>query len=192
MLGGGGVVVAVVAGDAPSLGDPAAGDAPFVTLAGDAPRGVFVESVSAMVNLWGDRRASLCEHDHSVHPKTSERLMGKLKMLRSDLARLKPSVRFLEPKTAAEQSRDRDARLAYRSNYKTARWQRLAWSVKVRDAFTCQRCGLMSVAKFALAVDHVIPHRGNEMLFWDEGNLSTLCAPCHNGAKQREEAKQRR
>lgn len=29
-------------------------------------------------------------------------------------------------------------------------------------------------------VDHVIPHRGNDALFWDElGNWQTLCAACH-------------
>jgi 5-methylcytosine-specific restriction enzyme A len=33
------------------------------------------------------------------------------------------------------------------------------------------------------AVDHVVPHRGNLELFWDElNNWQTLCAACH-GAK---------
>ncbi len=26
--------------------------------------------------------------------------------------------------------------------------------------------------------DHVVPHRGNQSLFWDEGNWQTLCASC--------------
>jgi 5-methylcytosine-specific restriction protein A len=29
-------------------------------------------------------------------------------------------------------------------------------------------------------VDHVVPHRGNDALFWDElGNWQTLCRACH-------------
>ena len=33
----------------------------------------------------------------------------------------------------------------------------------------------------AYAVDHVIPHRGNEQLRWDEqGNWQSLCASCHS------------
>lgn len=43
----------------------------------------------------------------------------------------------------------------------------------------------MSVA--ATVVDHIIPHRGNEVLFWDTANHQALCAQCHSSAKQREE-----
>jgi 5-methylcytosine-specific restriction endonuclease McrA len=38
-----------------------------------------------------------------------------------------------------------------------------------------------------LVADHKKPHRGNEHLFWDDTNLTTLCASCHSSAKQREE-----
>lgn len=38
-----------------------------------------------------------------------------------------------------------------------------------------------------LVCDHVKPHRGDERLFWDEANLQTLCKPCHDRDKQREE-----
>jgi 5-methylcytosine-specific restriction protein A len=41
------------------------------------------------------------------------------------------------------------------------------------------------VAKATVA-DHVVPHRGDETLFWD-GELQSLCGPCHNSVKQREE-----
>lgn len=33
-------------------------------------------------------------------------------------------------------------------------------------------------------VDHIKPHRGNELLFFDPTNLQSLCKPCHDGAKQ--------
>lgn len=37
----------------------------------------------------------------------------------------------------------------------------------------------------ATIVDHIIPHRGNERLFWDENNWQSLCKPCHDSHKQR-------
>lgn len=41
-------------------------------------------------------------------------------------------------------------------------------------------------------VDHIIPHRGDPVLFWDEDNWQSLCNPCHNGPKRREEEAARR
>lgn len=32
----------------------------------------------------------------------------------------------------------------------------------------------------ATVVDHVIPHRGDHGLFWDEGNWQALCKGCHD------------
>ena len=39
----------------------------------------------------------------------------------------------------------------------------------------------------ATVVDHIIPHRGDKTLFWDETNWQSLCKTCHDGAKQAEE-----
>jgi hypothetical protein len=32
-----------------------------------------------------------------------------------------------------------------------------------------------------------MPHRGDERLFWEEGNLQMMRKPCHDGDKQRAE-----
>ncbi len=32
----------------------------------------------------------------------------------------------------------------------------------------------------ASVVDHIIPHRGDWVLFWDETNWQPLCKPCHD------------
>lgn len=32
-------------------------------------------------------------------------------------------------------------------------------------------------------VDHIIPHRGDQSLFWDETNHQTLCSTCHKTIK---------
>ena len=29
-------------------------------------------------------------------------------------------------------------------------------------------------------VDHIIPHKGDQDLFWDADNLQTLCRSCHS------------
>lgn len=37
------------------------------------------------------------------------------------------------------------------------------------------RCGAE-----ATVVDHIIPHKGDDRLFWDRSNWRAMCAPCHN------------
>ena len=73
----------------------------------------------------------------------------------------------------------------YRKLYKTARWQKLRWSILVRDLFTCQMCKKMSTDTSKLVCDHVVPHGGDPDAFWS-GPFQTLCAdPCHNIHKQK-------
>lgn len=75
----------------------------------------------------------------------------------------------------------------WRSWYTTRRWRRLRWECLSRDEFTCQRCGRLEGDTSKLVADHKAPHRGDPDLFWGLHRLQTLCAPCHSGAKQREE-----
>jgi len=35
------------------------------------------------------------------------------------------------------------------------------------------------VIRPATLVDHIIPHRGDNNLFWDEDNWQALCTECH-------------
>lgn len=118
--------------------------------------------------------------------------MPPLKMLRDGTHRLTPKVGYLQ-RSDAQVSRARDAAFEWRGWYKTARWQRLRWSVLVRDQFTCQwpGCGRLMADTSLLVADHRVPHRGNPDLFWDEANLQCLCKPCHDRAKQRAEARAR-
>jgi 5-methylcytosine-specific restriction endonuclease McrA len=37
-------------------------------------------------------------------------------------------------------------------------------------------------------VDHVVPHEGDQGLFWDTDNWQALCKPCHDSWKQKQEA----
>lgn len=41
----------------------------------------------------------------------------------------------------------------------------------------CEREGKLTAAE---VVDHIIPHRGDQTLYWDAGNWQPLCKPCHD------------
>ncbi len=60
-----------------------------------------------------------------------------------------------------------------------ARWR------KARKAFLqkhplCVECYKAGRLTPATVVDHIVPHRGNQGLFWDEGNWQALCKACHD------------
>lgn len=114
--------------------------------------------------------------------------MGKLKTLPSRLGALPPALGYMDaPAQKADTSRTFFA--PWRKWYGTARWRETRLRVFARDSFTCQHpgCGLMTANTSQLVCDHREPHRGDERLFWDEGNLTTLCKPHHDRDKQRAE-----
>nr|DAE96978.1 MAG TPA: HNH endonuclease [Caudoviricetes sp.] len=39
----------------------------------------------------------------------------------------------------------------------------------------------------ATEVDHIIPHRGDQKLFWDMSNWQALCHNCHSAKTARED-----
>ncbi|WP_231420888.1 HNH endonuclease [Sphingomonas sp. Leaf205] len=111
--------------------------------------------------------------------------MGRLKSLPPRLSAPASRLTYL-PGDRQAFDRDRDQQ-GWRKWYKTARWQKLRMSVLVRDLFTCQKCGRIEGDTSQLVADHKRPHRGVEALFWDILNLWTLCKPCHDSWKQRQE-----
>lgn len=48
----------------------------------------------------------------------------------------------------------------------------------------CETDGRMT---WATIVDHITPHRGDPILFWNADNWQSLCETHHNAAKQSEE-----
>lgn len=109
--------------------------------------------------------------------------MARLKTLRPRVG-LMPQRLSPVPLDDRERSRTRDATQPWRAWYKTARWQRLRWSVLVRDMFTCQMCRRVEPKTSQLVADHKVPHRGDEQLFWSDQNLQCLCKDCHDRLKQ--------
>ena len=114
--------------------------------------------------------------------------MGKLKAIRGQLSTLKPSLGMLAPVERTE-AQERSLFAPWRKWYTTARWRALRLTIFARDLFTCQwpGCGFTTANTSLLVADHRDPHGGDEQLFWDEGNLQTLCKPCHDRHKQRAE-----
>ena len=48
----------------------------------------------------------------------------------------------------------------------------------------CERRGFIVAAR---VVDHIVPHRGDEVLFWDKANWQPLCRRCHDQSKKQQE-----
>ena len=44
----------------------------------------------------------------------------------------------------------------------------------------CVKCAERGVYTKATVVDHIIPHRGDRLLFWDKSNWQALCKYCHD------------
>lgn len=64
------------------------------------------------------------------------------------------------------------------------RWRKRR-AIFLRNHPLCNSCSLTERPVKADVVDHITPHKGDQVLFWDEGNWQALCYNCHNSAKQR-------
>lgn len=74
----------------------------------------------------------------------------------------------------AHRSQHADASRSAAARGYSTRWQRISKRY-LQEHPLCVRCG-----RPAQVVDHIVPHRGREQLFWDESNWQALCKPCHD------------
>lgn len=72
---------------------------------------------------------------------------------------------------------------AWKAWYKTARWQKLR-ALQLHNHPLCVMCRPRRLT-IATVADHIEPHRGDPILFWDPDNLQSLCETHHNSDKQR-------
>lgn len=84
--------------------------------------------------------------------------------------------RAAERKARHDQRRPNSSQRGYNRDWEKAR------AAFLRSRPFCAFCGAP-----ASVVDHITPHKGDQLLFWDRNNWSPLCTPCHSGAKQRQE-----
>jgi 5-methylcytosine-specific restriction protein A len=85
-----------------------------------------------------------------------------------------------EVKQALERQRPSAAARGY-----GARWRRARQSFLARHPL-CWFCETRGRLEPATVVDHRVPHRGDPVLFWDEGNWAALCKRCHDRKTARE------
>lgn len=62
--------------------------------------------------------------------------------------------------------------------YGSNKWREASLRFR-REHPLCQSCQERGIVRPSKCTDHVIPHRGSEVLFWDESNWAALCDTCH-------------
>ena len=51
----------------------------------------------------------------------------------------------------------------------------------------CAECERQGKVTPATEVDHIVPHKGDKKLFWDQNNWQSLCHECHSRKTARED-----
>ena len=89
-------------------------------------------------------------------------------------------------RSAAEVKRtlDRQRPSAARRGY-GPRWRRARADYLARHPL-CVQCRAAGHIEPSTTVDHTVPHRGDQTLFWDEANWAALCKRCHDAKTARE------
>ena len=104
------------------------------------------------------------------------------------LTTLKPRVRTMATNRVAVMQpgswRTSDMTSAQRGYGHKWRAARLAY---LREHPLCVMCQADGHVTAATVVDHIVPHRGDQTLFWRRSNWQSLCAMHHSRDKQREE-----
>lgn len=76
------------------------------------------------------------------------------------------------------QQQDRERGTAAQRGY-GSRWQKARLRY-LRQHPLCVKCMEEGRLTPATVVDHIQPHKGDPVLFWDESNWQALCKPCHD------------
>lgn len=80
-------------------------------------------------------------------------------------------------------------RASWRGDKRTAndRGYNYKWQVArlhhLRSKPLCCMCEAQGLTVLATVVDHIIPHEGDQSLFWDMDNWQSLCKPHHDSDK---------
>lgn len=83
----------------------------------------------------------------------------------------------------------------HRRLYKDPRWEVLRREALRRAGWKCEQTGVLLIGKAPApdspVVDHKVPHRGDERLFFDLDNLQAVSKAWHDREKQRIERRAR-
>ena len=96
-----------------------------------------------------------------------------------------PAHRPLHARSALERNREHDrSRGSSRDRGYDAHWDK-ARAAYLRKHPLCVMCGRAGRFVPAAVIDHVMPHRGDRQMFWNEANWQPLCTSHHSSGKQR-------
>jgi len=87
----------------------------------------------------------------------------------------------LEARRRGDERRGTAAQRGYDSRWRRARARFLKRHPICRDPLARHTGRVVA----ATVVDHIVPHRGDEALFWDERNWQPLCRECHDAKTAR-------
>lgn len=60
-----------------------------------------------------------------------------------------------------------------------SRWQKVSKKF-LQSHPLCVECMKNGKYTKATVVDHIVPHRGDQKLFWDQSNWQPMCKTCHD------------
>ncbi|WP_122386812.1 HNH endonuclease [Pseudomonas syringae group genomosp. 7] len=107
--------------------------------------------------------------------------MGKLTTLKNRVPLLPARLQTVNPESWRA-GKTTSAQRGY--GYK---WQQ-ARLVYLNAYPICVYCEQKGLVVAGTVVDHIVPHKGDQTLFWARANWQTLCKDCHNSVKKAEEA----
>lgn len=95
---------------------------------------------------------------------------------------------YCEKHKAEEHKRyDRHRGSAHERGY-TSRWRRYSkWFLKRNPLCACTDCAKLPAPLPADVVDHIKPHKGDQVLFWDPKNHQPMAKQCHDRKTVRED-----
>jgi len=74
----------------------------------------------------------------------------------------------------------------YRKLYKSTQWRKGRLLFLAQNPL-CQRCQARGEITAANVVNHIVPHKGDLVLFFASSNWEATCKPCHDRDIQSEE-----
>ena len=71
--------------------------------------------------------------------------------------------------------------LPQKAMYNSKRWQAERREQLRKNPLCSDYFGVHGISKEpATIVDHIKPHKGDKVLFWDPNNRQSMCKPCHD------------
>ena len=83
------------------------------------------------------------------------------------------------PKCEKERLKRLPRRHDYQDLYNTTAWRRARLAFLAENPY-CVECEKQGRDRLAEHVDHIVPHKGDLDLFWDQENWQPLCRRCSN------------